>query len=255
MSTADHLLKVDEIAAALVPELVIRLEASPRRSRCGCGWNATGSGSSWSTRPAGGTRRRSRRPITWRSTRSRSFALVDVVPDTVDRGWADRWSALDRTAAEVVVRGRRRRAAPQRQVTRTLTTEVPDGTLVMVSNSMPVRDLDAFTPADGPDVVFLGNRGASGIDGITSTSLGLAARHPGPVVLATGDLALLHDLGALFAARRAGLHVTVVCVDNDGRGIFSMLPIADRGDLPSRSRRCSARRTASTSRGSPAWAA
>ncbi|MFQ5558222.1 MAG: thiamine pyrophosphate-dependent enzyme, partial [Acidimicrobiales bacterium] len=62
-----------------------------------------------------------------------------------------------------------------------------------------------------------------------SAAVGLAAtRADRSAVLLTGDLALLHDLGGLTAAARLGLHLTVVCVDNDGGGIFSMLPIADR---------------------------
>ena len=36
--------------------------------------------------------------------------------------------------------------------------------------------------------------------------------------------ALLHDLGGLLAAVRLALHLTVVCIDNDGGAIFSMLP-------------------------------
>ena len=101
---------------------------------------------------------------------------------------------------------------------------------MVTSNSMPVRDLDAFVPA-GTALGFLGNRGASGIDGLPSTASGAASVTDHPVVLITGDLALLHDVGGLLAAQRAEVHLTVVCIDNDGGAIFSMLPIHQQADV------------------------
>ena len=91
---------------------------------------------------------------------------------------------------------------------------------------MPVRDMDAHLPAGPRSVRVLANRGANGIDGAVSTALGSAAVAGGPVVLVVGDLAFLHDLNALVAARLHGLAATIVLVNNDGGGIFSFLPQA-----------------------------
>lgn len=144
--------------------------------------------------------------------------------------WCERWKELDLIAGRVISDEIKQGPLLSALVTSVLAEAVPGGTLVMASNSMPVRELDSFVPAEGPRIDFVGNRGASGIDGITSTALGLASQHDAPVVLFIGDIALLHDLGALFGAGRCGLHLTVVCVDNNGGGIFSSLPIASRGD-------------------------
>ncbi|MGI8624234.1 MAG: thiamine pyrophosphate-dependent enzyme, partial [Solirubrobacteraceae bacterium] len=65
-----------------------------------------------------------------------------------------------------------------------------------------------------------------GIDGTASTALGVAAASAGRTVLLTGDVALLHDVGGLLAARRTGARVTIVLVNNDGGGIFGFLPVA-----------------------------
>lgn len=94
---------------------------------------------------------------------------------------------------------------------------------------MAVRDAETAVAVSPRPLRVLANRGANGIDGVLSTALGAAASGAGPLALLTGDLAFLHDAGALFAARHHAIAATVVVVNDDGGGIFSYLPIAEHG--------------------------
>jgi 2-succinyl-5-enolpyruvyl-6-hydroxy-3-cyclohexene-1-carboxylate synthase len=116
------------------------------------------------------------------------------------------------------------------RVVRELADLLPEAATLFVSNSMPVRDADGFLPVSTRRLRVLGSRGANGIDGILSAALGVSAASSGPCVLLTGDLALVHDLGALVTARRARADLCVVVLHDDGGGIFHHLPVAKRGE-------------------------
>ncbi|MDH4224989.1 MAG: 2-succinyl-5-enolpyruvyl-6-hydroxy-3-cyclohexene-1-carboxylic-acid synthase [Deltaproteobacteria bacterium] len=99
----------------------------------------------------------------------------------------------------------------------------------VTANSMPVRDLDGFTPKGTARVRHLVNRGLSGIDGMVSTACGAACATGKPTLLVTGDLSCYHDSNGLLAAKKLRLPLLVVVVNNDGGGIFDMLPVAQTG--------------------------
>ena len=90
--------------------------------------------------------------------------------------------------------------------------------------------MEAFWPAGTEPLRFLANRGANGIDGTIASAAGAARVTGSPTLVLLGELALLHDLGGLLAARRAGIALTVLCVDNGGGGIFDFLPVAASAD-------------------------
>ena len=149
-------------------------------------------------------------------------------------GWLDTWAKLDTAAREAVEAAADADTTADQdpllsaRASRVLVGSLPDDAVLVATNSLPVRDLDAFV-FDTGSVVCCANRGAAGIDGSASTALGIAAACVDrTVALYSGDLALLHDLSGLTSAARLGLHLITVCVDNDGGEIFSLLPVADR---------------------------
>jgi len=117
------------------------------------------------------------------------------------------------------------------KVMRIVFESIPDGAHVMVSNSMPIRDLDYFVSSLEKNIRIHTNRGASGIDGINSTALGIAATTQSPVYLITGDLAFYHDLNGLIASKKYSLPLQVILINNNGGGIFELLPIADYREI------------------------
>jgi 2-succinyl-5-enolpyruvyl-6-hydroxy-3-cyclohexene-1-carboxylate synthase len=146
-------------------------------------------------------------------------------------GWAEVWTSAERDAQAVIAAQLRDRDdISEPGVFAELSRILPAGATLFVANSMPVRDLDTFLPPDSSPLRILGNRGANGIDGLTSTALGLVAGGLGPVVFVTGDLSFYHDSNGLLAAKLHHMDATIILINNDGGGIFSFLPQASETD-------------------------
>ncbi|NEP24600.1 MAG: 2-succinyl-5-enolpyruvyl-6-hydroxy-3-cyclohexene-1-carboxylic-acid synthase [Moorea sp. SIO1F2] len=102
---------------------------------------------------------------------------------------------------------------------------LPPETPLFIANSMPVRDVEFFWKPGNTRIRPWFNRGANGIDGTLSTALGIAHRNQSSVML-TGDLAFLHDTNGFLIKNKFVGHLTIILINNNGGGIFEMLPIA-----------------------------
>ena len=142
----------------------------------------------------------------------------------VDLGWLETWQAQEAAAQAAIEQtlgqGAERTAGGPR---RWPVTPSADDLVLMVSASMPMRDLEWFAPTLEAPPTVMANRGANGIDGVVSTALGIAASGRRTVAL-LGDLAFLHDVSGLV--NLPDLPCTFVVLDNGGGGIFSFLPQA-----------------------------
>ncbi|MFI5028075.1 MAG: 2-succinyl-5-enolpyruvyl-6-hydroxy-3-cyclohexene-1-carboxylic-acid synthase [Solirubrobacterales bacterium] len=224
IATYDLLLRDDGFAARARPDLVLRFGEMPT-SKPLRAW-LTGSGADQIViDPLGG----------WNEPTRRAAALLRADPTELAAGWAaragrgdrvgvERWIAAERAASEALAT----ELEGQAQITepalhRALGAAHLDGDLIYTASSMPIRDQEAFLAARNVDALFLCNRGANGIDGLTSSAIGAAAASGRPTTIVTGDLGLLHDIGGLAALREVETPVRIVVIDNGGGGIFHFL--------------------------------
>jgi 2-succinyl-5-enolpyruvyl-6-hydroxy-3-cyclohexene-1-carboxylate synthase len=159
----------------------------------------------------------------------------EIYPEAADvsaaRAWGHAWASAEARAREVLAGELDGRAGgagdgdalSEPALARWLVAHLPATATLVVSSSMPVRDVEAFAAPRAEPPRLLANRGANGIDGVVSTALGVALAGGGPTVALVGDLAFLHDVSALVRSPGFTAPLTVVVADNAGGGIFSFL--------------------------------
>ena len=224
----DALLRHDSLAAELTPEVVLRA-GSPPASKVLAGWLAASGADQVAVETSGSwlDPERTAQMVVAADPGAAFQAMARNGPAGCFPGWLDTWAVAESTAQEALDGVLARHRAPTEPgIARALVDCLPNASTLVVSSSMPIRDVEWFArPRQGVHV--LANRGANGIDGVVSTVLGAAASRPGlPTAGLLGDLALLHDAGALLGAALRELNCVMVVVDNDGGGIFSFLPQA-----------------------------
>jgi 2-succinyl-5-enolpyruvyl-6-hydroxy-3-cyclohexene-1-carboxylate synthase len=108
---------------------------------------------------------------------------------------------------------------------RTVLDHLPEPSTLVLGNSLPIREVDAYVPCSARRVRVLSQRGANGIDGLISGAAGAASLSRDPTLLLLGDVSFLHDVGGLAAARESLGPFVIVVIDNGGGRIFEQLPM------------------------------
>jgi len=99
--------------------------------------------------------------------------------------------------------------------------QVPIHSIVQFANSSTIRYAQLFEWHRSLDTYC--NRGTSGIDGSTSTSIGAAVASSNPVLFITGDLSFFYDSNALWN-QHIPPNYRIIILNNSGGGIFRILP-------------------------------
>lgn len=148
---------------------------------------------------------------------------------SIDTTWLQEWQSADVLAAAAVETVLAAAEFSGVHVARLAASAVPVGGVLFIGASWPVRHVAALGTSAARDLLVLGNRGASGIDGCVSTAWGAALavqrEHPDSHAIALlGDLTMLYDDSGLLApAQEERPNLVYVVADNGGGGIFSQL--------------------------------
>jgi len=102
-----------------------------------------------------------------------------------------------------------------------LLKSIPDNYIFQVGNSSAIRYTQLFQLNKTLEVYC--NRGTSGIDGSTSTSVGFAVACKKPTIFITGDLSFLYDSNGLWNNYIPN-NFRIIVINNQGGGIFRILP-------------------------------
>jgi 2-succinyl-5-enolpyruvyl-6-hydroxy-3-cyclohexene-1-carboxylate synthase len=211
------------------PDLVIRLGATPT-SRVMTRWLAAAAAPTFLIDPDRGWRDQDH--VATNVMGCDPQPLLEALPPVDRAAWRDQWVTAGKRASAAIAATLVSTPLHEGHVVRALSARLPEPGQVFVGSSLPIRAADSFWPVAKTQQRFFANRGASGIDGLVSTGLGVAtARDSVPAVLLLGDLSLYHDMNGLWALQRYGIRATLVVCDNDGGGVFSFLPQAEHQDV------------------------
>ena len=155
--------------------------------------------------------------------------ILENIQSKSSESWVDEWLSLDeKSSSKLAQKVNDQNTLTDGNVFNLFSNQLSDNWNVMLSNSLPARDMLTFGRSNKHQFV---NRGAAGIDGVLSTALGIHFSSGRATCCFIGDLAFLHDSNALYALQQVSdPPFVVVIVNNQGGNIFQMLPIHRKED-------------------------
>jgi 2-succinyl-5-enolpyruvyl-6-hydroxy-3-cyclohexene-1-carboxylate synthase len=227
IETYDAFLKIEEVKKVFRPELIIRFGAMPVskpltlffKGLSDVPYWVVSSGEEWQDPIAKAT--------DFIYCDERLFCMdLKTGSENKEAGWLQQWTSINDIARSILQTGDQ--LWNEGKAVKQLIEQLPVGASIFASNSMPIRDIDTFFFNREGGISVHANRGANGIDGVVSTALGMSTGNT-PMYLLIGDLAFFHDLNGLLVAKKYGLDINIVVMNNNGGGIFSFLPQASDG--------------------------
>ena len=220
----DSILRSDRFATSHIPEVVLRIGAPPASKVL----------AQWVKKIECQTiQLRSSEMVTDPDHIVESTVIGDVATSTrvlaaavtpCDKTWLADWAVAEEVAQKAISAWTSENFS-EPSVARTVTAAMQVGSHLVVSSSMPIRDVEWFGSTTA-GVTVHSNRGTNGIDGVISTAVGVAISTKAQVTVLIGDVACLHDSNGLLALNRRDVDLTIVVTNNDGGSIFSFLPQA-----------------------------
>jgi 2-succinyl-5-enolpyruvyl-6-hydroxy-3-cyclohexene-1-carboxylate synthase len=111
-------------------------------------------------------------------------------------------------------------------ISKAILDHIKDDSILYIGNSTVVRTFDAYCSFDTRKKITVAtNRGVSGIEGFIASSNGFIDGKNKEVYLIIGDVAFIHDLNSLYFLTEQKIPLKIILVNNDGGGIFTLLPI------------------------------
>lgn len=228
IATYDLILRQEKLAEILAPEIVIQVGELPTSKELRA-WLERHQPEYWIVDPSA----ENFDPLHGKTVHLRS-SIEDLISDkkiddktnNIVSRFYSKWSKTEQKVRQVIAQ----KMATidwllEAKVSWLLSQILPPETPLFIANSMSVRNMEFFWLPNNLQIIPFFNRGANGIDGTLSTALGMAHRQQSSVLL-TGDLALLHDTNGFLLNRQFQGHLTIILINNNGGGIFEMLPIS-----------------------------
>ncbi len=234
----DSFLRSEQIAEQLAPELIIRFGAMPVSKaltlfiqQSTAGYIVVDSANGW-REPTGTATEMIYCDEHYFCEKMASLLAPVSEPGAHEAGmqrdmaYLKKWQRINQIAHTELTKIKTTATFQEGQLFAHLESLLPAQSNLFIGNSLPIRDLDTYFHATSKQIRIHCNRGANGIDGVVSTALGVSAVSKWPTFLIIGDISFIHDLNSLVLAKMNQLNLFVIVLNNDGGGIFSILPQA-----------------------------
>lgn len=140
----------------------------------------------------------------------------------VEPGYIESWTGIESKAGNFLKDFTK--AAPYSELTAIsrMFNSLPQQSNLHLANSMAVRYANILALQAEQDVQVYANRGTSGIDGSTSTTVGCALSSNRITTLLTGDMAFFYDRNGLWH-NYLPANLRIVIINNHAGGIFRLI--------------------------------